>query len=110
MRVAEYGLRYVAKKAGVKLTDKGKSQPIEYATWDKVIAEIKKQITAARALSHGPKKNMKLQFYSDAAENLTYIRDIWRNEISHTRKSYNEAEALGVLTRVRDFMELLASK
>lgn len=110
MRVTEYGLRHIAKKVGVKLTDKGKPQPIEYATWDKVIAEIKKQITAARALSHGPKKNKKLQFYSDAAENLTYVRDVWRNEISHTRKSYNEAEALGVLTRVRDFMALLASK
>ena len=29
MRVAEFGLRHIAKKVGVKLTDRGKPQPIE---------------------------------------------------------------------------------
>jgi len=107
MRVAEYGLRQIARKVGVRLTDKGKPQPIEYATWDKVIQGINTKITAARAMSHGPRKNKKLQFYSSAAENCTYIRDIWRNEVSHTRKSYNENEALGILSRVRDFLQVL---
>ncbi len=108
MRVAEIGLRNIAKQVGVRLTDKGKPQPTEYATWDKVIQGINAKITAARALAHGPKKNMKLQFYSQAADQCVFIRDIWRNEISHTRKSYNDAEALGVITRIREFMELLS--
>lgn len=108
MRVSEYGLRNIAKKVGVKLTDKGKPQPIEFATWGKVIDGIKKEITAAQSLPQGPKKNRKLQFYSNAADSCTYIRDIWRNEVSHTRKKYTEAEALAVLNRVRDLMQFLA--
>ena len=109
MRVAEFGLRFIAKKVGVKLKDNGKPQPIEHATWNKVIDGIKTKIAAARAMPHGPRRNRNLQFYSNAAENCTYIRDIWRNEISHTRKdfNYNEGEVLGVLIRVRDFMRFL---
>jgi hypothetical protein len=110
MRVAEYGLRFIARQVGVRLTDKGKRQPIEYATWDKVIDGIKRKIEKARQQSHGPKKSKTLQFYSSAAENCTYIRDIWRNEVSHTRGAYNEGEALGVLERVRSFMDLLANQ
>jgi len=109
MRVAEHGLRAVARKVGVKLTDKGKRQPIEFATWDKAIAGINVEIAKARALPHGPRKNRRLQFYSNAAENCTYIKDLWRNETSHTRKRYNDAEALGVMNRVRDFMQLLVT-
>jgi hypothetical protein len=108
MRVAEIGLRNIAKKVGVKLIDKGKRQPIEYATWDKVIQGINTKITSARALSHGPRKNKKLRFYSEAADQCTFIRDIWRNEVSHTRENFNEGEASGVVARVRDFMALLA--
>lgn len=110
MRVSEYGLRHVARKVRVTLTDKGKPHPIEYATWDKVIAGIKKKIEEARQLSQGPKKIARLQFWSSAAENCTYIRDIWRNEVSHTRRTYNDHEALGILERVKSFMQLLAEK
>jgi hypothetical protein len=110
MRVAEFGLRYLAKKVGAKLIDKGKPQPIEFATWDKVITGIKNKITAAHAMPKGPRRNKLLTFYSDVAEQCTWIRDIWRNEVSHTRKNWNGAEALGVLNRVRDFMLLLSSQ
>jgi len=109
MRVSEHGLRRVAKKVGVKLTDKGKPQPIEFATWDKVINGIRGKITSAHSLPQGPRKSRKLKFYSDAADSCTYIRDIWRNEVSHTRKGYDEGEALAVLNRVNDFMNLLAN-
>jgi hypothetical protein len=108
MRVAELGLRDIAKKVGVKLTDKGKPQPIEYATWDKVINGIKTRLTAAHAKPKSERRSRQLQFYADAADQCTYIREMWRNEVSHTRKSYNDGEALGVLGRVRDFMSLLA--
>jgi hypothetical protein len=108
MRIAEFGLRSIARKIRVSLKDKGKLQPVEFATWDKVIQGINTKIAASRALPHGPRKNKKLQFYSDAAEQSMYIRDLWRNEVSHTRKRFNENEALGVMGRVRDFMQLLA--
>lgn len=108
MRVAEFGLRNVAKNVGVRLIDKGNPQPINYATWDKVIQGINTRITAARALSQGPRKNRKLQFYSGAADQCCYIRDLWRNEVSHTRKRYDHGEALAAMERVRTFLQLLA--
>jgi hypothetical protein len=109
MRIAEYGLRKLAKLVNVKLTDKGKLVPVEYATWDKVIQSIRSKITTTRQLSHGPKKARDLQFYSDAADHCEYMKDIWRNEISHTRpRSYNREETLSIINRVRDFVQLLA--
>ena len=110
MRVSELGLREIAKKVGVKLTDRGKPMPIEYATWDKVINGIKGRITAAHLKPKGAVRNRQLQFYADATDQCTYIRDVWRNEVSHTRKSFNDGEAVGVMTRVRQFMELLAKE
>jgi hypothetical protein len=109
MRVAEIGLRHIATKVGVKLTDKGKPQPIEYATWDKVIQGISTEITEARKLPQGPRKSRRLNYFSNAAEQCSYLKE-WRNEVSHTRKRFNEPEALGVMQRVRDFMELLSGE
>ncbi len=107
MRVAELGLRNIAKKVRVKLTDKGKPLPVEFATWNKVIDGIKSRITAARAKPKSARQNKQLQFYSDAADQCTYIRDLWRNDVSHHRKGFNDGEALGVVDRVQQFMELL---
>jgi hypothetical protein len=108
MRVAEIGLRDIAKKVGVKLKDKGKWMPIEFATWDKVINGIKAKLTQAHAMSKSVRKNQKLQFYSDAADQCTYFRDLWRNDAAHGRKQYDEGEALSVMTRVREFMQMSA--
>lgn len=107
MRVAEYGLRKIARQVGVSLRDRGKPQPIEFATWDKVITAINNKIVSTRQLSLSARKNNRLQYYSDVADNATWIRDLWRNEISHSRKIYNLAEAEGVMDRVRDFLQLI---
>jgi hypothetical protein len=111
MRVAEYGLRKLAGRLRVKLTDKGAPIPIEYGTWDKVIQQIRAKIADARKNPIGPKKEQALQFYSAAADQCEYMKDIWRNEISHTRRrSYTKDEVLGVINRVRDFVTLLAKQ
>lgn len=110
MRVAEYGLRSVAKAVRVRLVNKGARQPVEYADWQEVINGIRKAVAAARQLPHGPKKDKRLQFYSDAADQCEYMKDIWRNTISHTRRPYSTTEALGVMQRVEAFMTLLSDK
>lgn len=109
MRIAEHGLRYLALKLRVKLTHKGKSQPIESATWDKILVEIKNRITAAHAAPHGARRQKQLAYYSDMAERCTYVKDLWRNPVMHTRRSYNKDEASGALRRVSEFMNLLAA-
>ncbi len=48
-----------------------------------------------------------LQFYSAMADQCEYIKDIWRNEIAHTRRTYSKEEALGVINRVKEFVKEL---
>src|SRR5260370_9891902 len=95
MRVAEVGLRSIASKVKVSLKDKGKRQPVEFATWDKVIQGINAKIATARtSFPQGRQKSKKLQFYSVAAAQSIYIRDLWPTHVSHTRKRYNQNETL----------------
>jgi hypothetical protein len=108
MRLAEYGLRKIAKTMRVTIVDKGTIRPIEYADWNKVITEIRNKITKVRTLPIGPQKTKDLEFYSRAADHCEYMKDIWRNEVSHTRKMYNKNEAFGVIDRVKEFMILLS--
>jgi hypothetical protein len=109
MRVAEHGLRRLAKRVGVRLKHKGINHPIEYADWDKIITGIKNKLDEARLLPQGPKRAASIQFHSDAADHCLYMKET-RNGISHTRTCYNGPEALGTLERVKGFMEFLAGR
>ncbi len=109
MRVAEHGLRAIAKKLRVVMTHKGQPHPVEYADWDKVITGIKNKLASLRTMSHGQARQNNLEFYSDLADQCDYMRDMWRNTISHTRRPFNVPEAQGVLQRVEGFMVKLAT-
>jgi hypothetical protein len=110
MRISEHGLRALARKLKVEFASKGKKYPVEYADWTTVLVSIENKIKAIRQKPVGAKKNAELTFYSEAAAHCSRIKDIWRNEVSHTRTRYNATEALAAMTRVAEFMELLASK
>jgi hypothetical protein len=108
MRIAEHGLRKLARLVGATITHNGKPYPVEFGEWEKIINAVKTKLAPIRQLPRGAKRERKLKFYSDAADHCSYMKDIWRNEISHARRNYNEAEALGAMHRVRDFMELIS--
>lgn len=108
MRVAEHGLRSLAKKLHVRLSDKAKFLPLDYADWNAVITGIRGKITDARKLPKGPKKQRKLELYSDAADHCDFMKDIWRNTVSHARNPYSQSEALAAMDRVKAFMQFLS--
>jgi hypothetical protein len=108
MRLAEYGLRKLAKSMSVTLIDKRKRVPIEYGEWQKIIDAINSKIAKSRLLASGPEKERQLKFYSDAAERCGYLKDIFRNEAAHVRRTYEKEEAIGIIERVKGFMEVLA--
>jgi hypothetical protein len=85
MRVAEHGLRVMAKKMRVSLDLKDKKGivPIEFADWQKVITAIKNKLSVVGALPTGSKRQAKLEKYSDAADHCVFMKDIWRNTVSH---------------------------
>jgi len=111
MRVAEYGLRKLAANSmlRVKITDRGKPCPIEYGTWNKVITAIRAKIAKIRLRPDSGKKEADLQFFSSAADHCEYMKDIWRNELSHARRSYKKEEALSVINRVKEFVTVVGA-
>ena len=106
MRVAEYGLRKLAanRTLRIKLTKKGHPCPIEYATWQDVITAIQNKIKKIRQRPIGVKREAELQFLSSAADHCDYMKEIWRNEMAHTRRWYKKEEALSVINRVKEFV------
>jgi hypothetical protein len=110
MRVAEHGLRILAKRMRVSLDLKHKGHiiPIDYAEWQKVIEAIKNKLTKVSHLPSGPKRAAQLEKLSDAADHCLFMKDIWRNSVSHARQPYSEPEAKAALGRVKDFMIFVA--
>lgn len=108
MRAAEHGLRYLAQRLRVRLVHSGRAQPVEYADWGAVTTAIKLKLTAINKNPHGKKRTEQLELYSDAGDHCTYMKDIWRNAASHTRKPYQPEDAEKALNRVKDFMGFLA--
>ena len=105
MRVAEHGLRTVAAKLRVELTDKNVTMPIQFADWNKLITGIKNKIDDLRRLPNASEKEEGLALYSDIANQAEHIKDLWRNNICHSRRTFNSNEALGIMERIKGFMQ-----
>jgi hypothetical protein len=110
MRVAEYGLRKLAanRNLRIKLTKNRRPCPIEYGTWQDVITAIQNKIKKIRQRPVGPKREAELQFLSNAADHCDYMKELWRNELSHTRRWYKKEEALSAINRVKEFVMAVA--
>jgi len=112
MRVAEHGLRILAKKLRVSLAlrHRGHVVPIDYAEWQKVLDAIKNKLDKIKLKPSGPKRGALLEKFSDAGQHCLFMKDIWRNAISHARQPYNESEAKAALDRVHGFMQFVAKE
>ena len=97
MRVLEIGLTALAKDMGII--------KIDYKTWESLIQDIEKQITAASA---GDK--LKEQFYSEAALQFRYFKNAWRNHVMHVRDTYDEQRAETIFGHVKEFMVHLSTR
>ncbi len=104
MITAELGLRALAKHVKVKL--KG---DLQYADWSQVIAGIDSKLDSIK-LPRGKKRQAELEFYRSLSTACEEFKDVWRNNIMHARRRYNQLESLNVYTRVSDFMERLATR
>jgi hypothetical protein len=108
MRIAEVGLKWLARLLDVELYEnKGKPLPIDEAMWQKIIDGINTRIKAERSTDKGLKRREQLDAYARAAAHCDYMKDIWRNNVSHSHGSYDALEAASALSRVFDFMRQL---
>jgi hypothetical protein len=107
MRVAEHGLRALARERRVKLP---KNKPIEWATWQDIIKALDDEIKVIGGKKAGPAKDAALEFYSGARADLNGFKDEYRNLVMHVRAFYDEHQSLRALTKIYAFMERLAAK
>jgi hypothetical protein len=91
-----------------KITHTGDLIPLEYGEWDQIITQINLKIAAARQLPRDANREKELTIYSEASQHCLFMKDIWRNTVSHARKTYIGKEAVAAMERVRDFMRFLA--
>jgi hypothetical protein len=104
MRVAEHGLRGLARYVALDMT-----RNIELETWKTIIDGIEAKIRSAESLPKNSAKSERLRVLSEAASQVRYFKDAWRNHVMHSRTFYDAREALGIWEHTRDFMLTLAN-
>ena len=105
MRIVEFGLRQLARELKVKIS----KTPLDYAGWQKVVNAIDEKLSAKMPKARGPKQSAALKFKHDMLADFKAF-EVIRNEIMHGRSRFNEAEAIDLFNRVREFMQRLASR
>jgi hypothetical protein len=105
MRVAEHGLRGLARNLKVPFP-----RTFELKEWAELIGDIEKQVQKIIQKPKSSRRTKDLQFYNEAAAQLRYFKDGWRNHVMHTRANYGEYQATIIMTHVREFMQHLATR
>lgn len=97
MRVAETGLKALAKAVGVLTPQNDWGSYIR-----EIYKELEKQVKAAGAQSADH------QFYAEAAAQIDNVKRAWRNPSMHVDKSYSQPRAEEILLATKSLMSHLA--
>jgi hypothetical protein len=113
MRIAEMGLRAFARHLGllrvIEDKKKGKTIPMEYAQWEKILKQLGEKIESKLLpMKRGPSKQKKQEFYYSALNEVSSFKDAWRNHVMHVRQTYSLEDAAAVTAHVGRFMASLA--
>jgi hypothetical protein len=103
MRALEKPIVALARKLRVKL-----AKDIELETWGNIHRGIAKQVDALRNSPHTKRRDEQLEFYSKAGMEFGYLKDAWRNYVSHDRASYDSMQALSALQHSIGFIDGLS--
>ncbi len=85
---------------------------VEETNWGNIINEIQVAVENPKRLARlnpVPDKD-RMRFYSRASLEFEYFKNAWRDDVSHSRKSYDEPSARSVLNHVESFMRILAER
>jgi hypothetical protein len=107
MRVAEFGLRALARERRVTLP---KGRPLEWADWQQILDGIGTKVKAIANKPRGAARERALVFYNGVLAEFGAFKDAYRNNVMHARTSYDEHQARSTMLHVREFMERLAEK
>jgi hypothetical protein len=101
MRVLEHGLRALAHYVGAS------SNP---DNWGHIIDQIEKKIKELDKQPKSQERDDRIKFCAEAAIQLTYFKDAWRNHVMHGGDFYLEPKATQIMEHVRDFMRHLSTR
>lgn len=108
MRMAEFGLRQLAHHLKVKKVKR--NVPLEFGTLDEILKAVGLKITTLAETTRGQKRQSDLEFYSALLIDMRGFKDFWRNNVMHSRDSYDANAAMSAFGHVRDFMLRLATR
>lgn len=101
MRILEAGLRALAIEFNVKVSQ---------SSWGGIIDKIRKAIDAKTEATKKANARWREQsFHSDAAIQMVFFKDAWRNHVMHARVTFDEQTAPPIIEYVRRFMNHLAT-
>jgi hypothetical protein len=107
MRVAEVGLRALARDRRVRLPRK---EPLDSVAWETIVKELE---AAGEAIRHYPKTAAQVAqfaFHHGAISQFAKFKSIFRDQVMHARQQFGPDHALRVFEDVRTFMQALAHR
>jgi hypothetical protein len=107
MRVAEHGLRALARDRRVALPKKA---VLDLATWEDIIRQLEAAEVAIQGYPKTLAREAQFEFYHGAMMELKRFKNKFRNRVMHSREEYDPDEAHRAFVHVRDFMEILAAR
>jgi hypothetical protein len=108
MRTHELVLRDLGKRLKIKVA---KNKTIDYQDWQVIIEGVQNAVkntpTGSRA---GARAARKREFYSEVANYLFHIKEVWRVPILHSRTNADERQAMNIWENTGALMRLLVTK
>jgi hypothetical protein len=99
MRVMEIGIQELGQLLKIPA-------PVQETVWQVIQDQVARAIKALPRTTVAEKKRQ--SELSGAAAHLQHVKDAWRNEVMHPKKTYTEAQAAEVFDAVKAFSAALA--
>jgi hypothetical protein len=107
MRVAEIGLRALARDRRIKFD---KKSPIELKQWKEIFDKLENEEGRIKNLPTNTAREAQFAFYHGAMMDLRAFQHLYRDRTMHAREFYDREQANKAMSRVASFMNTLAEK
>lgn len=108
MRLAEHGLRALAKELEVTLS---KDRPLSHANWNDIIGHCDKRVKEiGHSAPPGDAKDAALSFYATALAHIHALKNKYRNSVMHSMREFDIDDAVDASRVTKALMDVLASK
>jgi len=88
MRIAELGLRAIARERGIKKVGSKRNKPLEWGTWKDVLDAIRDHIKVIQGKPPGPRRDVALAFYENSLDKMRFMQGLYRDPTMHFRDKY----------------------